>query len=377
MKKSLIIALSIFVASCSMQNDEAKTLEEKQALLGTKESELAAIEEEIETLKEEISEMDTTESNVATVVKVAELKEKSFSHHVELTGTVTSKENIMISAEAGGRIVGVPAEEGQKVSKGQILVRIENEAVGNQLAEAKTAFELAETTYKKRKNLWDQNIGSEIEYLQAKSNFESTRSRYAQIQTQYNNTMIKAPINGSVDVIEVNEGEFVSIGTPIVRVVDLAKVEIEAELSEQYMTNVHKGDSVLVKIPALGIELTAPVTFVSQVINPDNRSFKVKVNLDNKDGRIKPNVLANLMINDYTNDTAIVVPSKVITKDLKGDFVYVASNEGGELKAIKKYITKGKSSGPETEIKSGLEVGDKIITDGYNQVNNGETISIQ
>lgn len=375
MKKTLIIALSIFAASCA--NQEANTLEEKQALLGTKESELASLQQEIETLKEEISEMDTTASNVATVVKVAELKKKGFNHFVELTGTVTSKENIMISAEAGGRVVEVTAEEGQKVSKGQILVRIENEAVGNQLAEAKTAYELAETTYKKRKNLWDQNIGSEIEYLQAKSNYESTKSRYAQVQTQYDNTMIKAPINGSVDVIEVNKGEFVSIGMPIVRVVDLARVEIEAELSEQYMSNVHTGDSVEVKIPALGVQLTAPVTFVSQVINPNNRSFKVKVNLDNKNGLIKPNVLANLMIRDYQNQEAIVVPSKVITKDLKGDFVYVASNDNGEVKAEKKYIKKGRSSGPDTEIESGLQAGDKIITDGYNQVNNGEIISVQ
>ncbi len=375
MKRTLIIALSIFAVSCSTQ--QAETLEEKQALLGTKEAELATLQGEIEALKEEISEMDTTSSEIATVVKVAELKQRSFSHYVELTGTVTSKENIMISAEAGGRILSVPAQEGQKVSKGQILVRIENEAVSNQLAEAKTAFELAETTYKKRKNLWDQNIGSEIEYLQAKSNFESTRSRYAQIKNQYENTMIKAPIDGTVDDIQVNEGEFVSMGMPIVRVVDLAKVEIEAELSEQYMSKIHKGDSVKVRIPALGVELTAPVTFVSQVINPDNRSFKVKVNLDNKGGRIKPNVLANLMINDYKNDTAIVVPSKVITKDLKGDFVYVVSSEEGELKAVKRYIQKGKSSGPDTEIQSGLEAGDRIITDGYNQVNNGEKVNVQ
>lgn len=374
MKRIIIFALALIAVSCSTQ--KAETLEEKQALLGTKEGELATLQQEVEALKEEINAMDTTAGEEATAVTVAELKKKSFSHYVQLTGTVTSKENIMISAEAGGRIINVPAEEGQKVGKGQILVRIENEAVGNQLAEAKTAFDLAETTYKKRKNLWDQNIGSEIEYLQAKSNFESTRSRYAQIQTQYNNTMIKAPINGTIDAIQVNEGEFVSIGTPIVRVVDLAKVEIEAELSEQYMTNVKKGDSVKVKIPALGVALTAPVTFVSQVINPDNRSFKVKVNLDNKDGRIKPNVLANLMINDYRNDTAIVVPSNVIIKDLKGDFVFVAATENGELKAMKKYIEKGRSSGPDTEIKSGLKAGDKIITDGYNQVNNGETVSL-
>ena len=376
MKRIVVIALSIMAASCSMK--EAGTLEEKKSLLTQKEADLATLQGEIETLKADISELDTTqEVEVATRINVEEPKEQSFSHYVELTGTVTSKENIMISAEAGGRIVSIPAEEGQRVTKGQILVRIENEAVTNQLAEAKTAFELAEITYEKRENLWDQNIGSEIEYLQAKSNFESTRSRYGQVKTQFENTMIKAPINGSVDVIQVNKGEFVSVGSPIVRVVDLAKVEIEAELSEQYMSNVHKGDSVKVKIPALGIVLTAPVTFVSQVINPDNRSFKIKVNLDNKEGRIKPNVLANLMIRDYMNEKAIVVPSKVITKDLKGDFVYVASNEGGVLKAEKKYIKKGRSSGAETEIQSGLNEGDKIITDGYNQVNNGENVSVQ
>jgi len=377
MKRTIIFALSVVIASCSMQ--EPDSLEEKKNLLSEKEEKLASIEAEISELKAEIAKLDTSKSNKkdATRVEAMAIKPRQFNHYVDLTGTVTSEQNIMISAEAGGRVVSIPTSEGENVSKGTLLVRIENEAVANQLAEARTAFELAETTYRKRKNLWDQNIGSEIEYLQAKSNFESTRSRLAQTQSRYDNTVIKSPINGAVDDIRVNEGEFVSIGMPIVRVVDLQNVEIEAELSEEYLTSVEKGDSVKIRIPSLKIEMMAPISFVGQVINPDNRSFKIKVNLDNSEGRIKPNVLANMKIRDYKSEGALAVPSKVIAKDLKGDFVYAVSQENDRTVATKKYIEKGRSSGATTEILDGLKPGDKIIVAGYNQVNNGEIISVQ
>ena len=224
---------------------------------------------------------------------------------------------------------------------------------------------------------WQQNIGSEIEYLQAKNNFETAKSRYAQVQSQYNNTIIKAPISGTVDNIVVKQGEFVNMGREIVRVVDLERVEIEAELSEEYLPAIHRGDSVKVEIPALGITRMSPVTFVSQVINPDNRSFKIKINLQNRDGRIKPNVLANLLIRDYQNEEALVVPSQCIKKDLKGDFVLVSSTEEGETVAKKRYVQRGKSFGDKTEIKGGLEAGDEVITVGYDQLNDGDPVAIQ
>lgn len=374
MKKQFILLFAAaLLVSCEPNPD---TLEGKQALLEEKQKELAEIQEAVNKLETEISEMDTTAEDAATTVEIKDLTTETFEHFVKLTGTVTSKENIMISAETSGRVEAIPAAEGQKVSRGTVLVRIENEAVANQLQEAKSSFELAEITFQKRKKLWDQKIGSEIEFLQAKNAFETTKSRYAQVQTQYNNTIIKAPINGVVDDISVKEGEFVGMGSPIVRVVDLEKVEIEAELSEQYLKSIQKGDSVTVQIPALGITRKAPVTFVSQVINPDNRSFKIKVNLQNKDGQIKPNVLANLMIRDYKNDTAIVVPSTSINKDLKGDFVYLAIAKEGGMIAQKRYIKKGSSFGPSTEIIEGLKAGDQVITIGYNQVNDGEAISL-
>jgi RND family efflux transporter MFP subunit len=374
MKKHLILLLAaVLVISCQQNPD---SLEGKKAMLEEKQKELATLQEEVNLLEAEIAEMDTTATEEATSVEIKELSTETFEHFVKLTGTVSSKENIMISAETTGRVEAIPAVEGQKVSRGAVLVRIENEAVSNQLQEAKSSFELAEVTFQKRQKLWDQKIGSEIEYLQAKNAFETTKSRYAQIQTQYNNTVIKAPINGVVDDVAVKEGEFVSMGSPIVRVVDLEKVEIEAELSEQYLKAIKKGDSVKVEMPAIGITRMAPVTFVSQVINPDNRSFKIKVNLANKDGEIKPNVLANLMIRDYKNDSAIVVPSTSINKDLKGDFVYLAVQGSNGLTAEKRYVKKGSSFGATTEIKEGLKAGDKVITVGYNMVNDGEIISL-
>ncbi|HAD97157.1 MAG TPA: hypothetical protein DCG19_07100 [Cryomorphaceae bacterium] len=378
MKKQIILIASIvfLVAACQPQAEEG-SLEAKQQELSEKQEELSKLKAEITALEDQIAEMDTTQPERQARVEIREIKPAKFEHFVKLTGTVTSKENIMISAETSGRVEAIPANEGQKVAQGTVLVRIENDAVANQLQEAKSAFELAETTFRKRDNLWQQNIGSEIEYLQAKNNFETAKSRYAQVQSQYNNTIIKAPISGTVDNIVVKQGEFVNMGREIVRVVDLERVEIEAELSEEYLPAIHRGDSVKVEIPALGITRMSPVTFVSQVINPDNRSFKIKINLQNRDGRIKPNVLANLLIRDYQNEEALVVPSQCIKKDLKGDFVLVSSTEEGETVAKKRYIQRGKSFGDKTEIKGGLEAGDEVITVGYDQLNDGDPVAIQ
>lgn len=376
MKRVLYISAIALLAAC--QGAPENSLEAKQKTLQEKRKELSSLKTEIEKLETEIAELDTTQqADNGTLVETRKISRETFEHFVQLTGTVTSKENIMISAETNGRVEAIPANEGQKVSRGTVLVRIDNEALSNQLQEAKSSFDLAEVTYQKRKKLWDQNIGSEIEYLQAKNQYETSKSRYAQIQNQYDNSIIKAPINGTVDNISVKEGEYVNMGSPIVRVVDLEKVEVEAELSEEYLPAIHKGDSVKVEIPALGISRMSPVTFVSQVINPDNRSFKVKVNLQNKDERIKPNILANLMIRDYKNDTALVVPSNTIKKDLKGNFVYVVAEEEGQPIARKKYIKRGKSFGALTEIKDGLEPGDEVITAGFNQVNDGEPITLK
>jgi membrane fusion protein (multidrug efflux system) len=367
----LILALAI---SCEPSDDLAG----KQAQLDTKQKELSTLKEEISKLKAEIAELDTsTVVERTTKVKVEEVEASTFEHYVEITGTVTSEKNIMISAETNGQITDIKVEEGDEVTKGQILAVIDNETERRQLEEAQAVFDLAKTTYEKRKNLWDQSIGSEINYLQAKNNYETAKSRLEQARKRYRNTLVSSPISGTVDVIQINLGEMVAMGTPVIRVVDVDNVEIEAELSENYLASVKKGDSVRVAIPALGYQTMSQVSFVSQVINPNNRSFLIKVGVDNKKRLIKPNILANLMIRDYVKDSAIVVPSRVIGKDLRGDFLFLAvSDESGVERAEKRYVTRGTSFGEKTEILDGLNSADRVITAGYDEVNQNEAISI-
>lgn len=374
MKKLATFLILGIAVSCQPSDDLAG----KQAKLEEKQKELSALKEEISKLKTEVAEMDTTiVVERTTKVKIQELEATGFEHFVEITGTVTSEKNIMISAESNGQIIEIKVKEGSEVKKGQVLAIIDNETERRQLEEAQAVYDLAKTTYEKRKNLWDQSIGSEINYLQAKNNYETSKSRLEQTRKRYQNTLITSPIKGTVDVIEVNLGEMVAMGAPVIRVVDVDNVEIEAELSENYLASVKMGDSVHVSIPALGYKAMSQVNFVSQVINPNNRSFLVKVAIDNEDRLIKPNILANLMIRDYEKDSAIVVPSKAIGKDLRGDFMFLAiKDESGADRAEKRYVTRGTSFGEKTEILEGLRPGERIIIAGYDEVNQNEAITI-
>ncbi len=372
--KNICLVFTLLAAAACSQND----MEAKKAKLAEKAEAFAKLKEEIKVLEGELAAMDTTKvEKPKTPVQVKKIGNELFKHYVKITGTVTSKENILISAEANGKVKSISGVEGRKVSAGTVLVNLDSDMASATLREAKSRYDLAKITFEKRKNLWDQKIGSEIEFLQAEASFKSAKSQYENAQKGYDNTIIKSPISGTLDIVSVKKGELVSIGAPIARVVDLDKIEVEANLSEQYLASIKKGDSVRVEIAALGIEKKALVSFVSQVINPENRSFTVKINIPNKDGKVKPNVLAKLFIKDYENTQALVVPSNCINKDLKGDFVYVTKANNGIVAAHKKYITMGKSSKDDTEVANGLEEGDQVVTAGFNLVNEGEIVNVK
>ncbi len=376
MKKAISLSLSIAVVSACQQDPES--LEQRKKQLGEKQKQLTELKDEIKELKSEIASLDTiTEEGEITPVVIKKLAPENFEYYAKHTGIVDSRENILLSAEALGKVKAIKIVEGQKVSKGAILIELDNDAVANQLEEAKAMFDLAQTTFERRKVLWEQKIGSEIEYLQAESSYKSAKTRLGQIRAQYENTITRSPINGTIDNIRVNVGEFVRVGTPIGRVVDLSKIEIKAELSEIYLPNVKEGNIAKVNIPVLGIKQEVPVSFVSQVINPDNRSFTIKVRLDNEDNLIKPNALAELVIKDYQNENALVVPSMIINKDLKGDFVYITASEDNKKIAKKKYVKTGGSFKDMTEIKSGLNPGDEVIIIGYSEVHDGEEVALR
>jgi len=373
-KLSILLSLSLLVA-CN-QND-LPTLKKS---LTEKKTELKEIQVEIDSLEQRIARLDTTNIEVdvkLTPVKVKSMASEVFQHFVRLNATVSSKENVRLSAEGNGRVVSINVDEGDRIQKGATILRLESDFIEGQLQEAEAAFKLAKTTFERRQRLWKDSIGSEIEFLNAETNFKAAENRVKQARAQYENTFVKAPVSGTVDLITVNEGEFVGAGTPVARVVDLSNLELQTDLSEKYLKNVKVGDSVNVKIPSLGLEQKETVIFTSQYINPENRSFTVKVGLENSDAMIKPNLLAEIKLKDYENKEAFVLPSMAILKDLKGDYVYLAEAEDDGFIARKVYVQIGRSFGEKSEIESGLESGSKVIVAGASEVTDGQLVEIQ
>lgn len=371
-----ILTVSTVLAACQSPSGS----EDKAALLEEKKAQLTELKAEIEELQAGLDSAGGAKVEQSaedlTPVGLKQLTKRPFDHYLRLTGLVTSHQNVMISSEAMGRVTSIKVSEGDVVRKGQTLLILNNDAVRNQLSEAQASFELAETTFQRRRALWEDSIGSEIEYLSAKTNYEAARNRLGQIRAQLDNTIIKSPINGTVDKINVNEGEFLAMGAPVARVVDMANLEVETEISEEYLSAVNKGDTVKVTVPSLRIEQQQPIVFTGQYINPNNRSFRIKVDLDNQDAKIKPNLLAELAIRDYYNPEALVVPAIAIKKDLKGEYVFVLANKDGQSIAQKQYVEKGYSFGNRTEVLSGLKEGDQVVTAGFNQVSDNEAVRI-
>ncbi len=378
MKKLSLIAILGLLVACNQQPED---LEGLKASLSEKQTEMEALQVQIDSIEAKIAKLDTAVveegAKKLVPVKVAELSLQPFEHFVRLSATVSSKENVLLSAESSGRVVSLAAKEGDRVRKGEVILRLESDFIEGQLQEAEAAHKLAKTTYERRSRLWLDSIGSEIEFLSAETNYKAAANRLKQVKAQYENTFVKAPVNGTVDLIAVNEGEFVAPGTPVARVVDLSSLELETDLSESYLKAVKVGDPVQVNIPALNLSQEEKVIFTSQYINPENRSFTIKVGLNNRNALIKPNLLAEILLRDYRNEEAIVVPSMAIQKDLNGDYVYLSKGTAEGDKVFKTYIKRGKSFGEQTEITEGLKPGDKVITAGYNEVNDGLLVDLQ
>lgn len=373
-KLSILLSLSFLVA-CNQDK-----LAQLKKDLSEKQGNLKELQVEIDSLEQKIARLDTTKTEVVeqlTPVRVKDLSTEKFQHFVRLNATVSSKENVRLSAEGNGRVVSIEVDEGDRVSKGQTILRLESDFIQGQLQEAEAAFKLAKTTYERRARLWKDSIGSEIEYLNAETNFRAAENRVKQARAQFENTLVKAPVSGTVDLITVNEGEFVGAGTPVARVVDLSNLELETDVSEKYLKDIKVGDPVEVSIPSLGLKQEEKVLFTSQYINPENRSFTIKVGLKNSNALIKPNLLAEIKLKDYENPAALVLPSMAILKDLKGDYVYLAKAEDGGYIAQKQYVEIGRSFGDKSEIKAGLESGNRVIVAGASEVTDGQLVEIQ
>jgi membrane fusion protein, multidrug efflux system len=368
---TLFVTAAAFLAACSATTPE----DNKQARLDKLKKEHAELNKEIKELEEQIAkENPGAKTTKAKEVTVAELKPQSFDHYVSTQGFVESENNIMVSSKAMGVVERVFVHEGQQVTKGQVIAQIDNSVLAASIESMKSQLELANTVYERQKNLWSQKIGTEVQYLQAKTAKESLEKQLASLGEQYEMTKIKAPISGSVDDVRVKVGENIAPGAPAAIVVNNDVLKLTAKISEAYVTDIKKGNKVVINVPELKKQITGTVSFVGRNIDPLSRTFNVEVALK-PHADLRPNMTATVKVIFNTYDNAIVVPVNVIQTLNDQKVVYVAEKNGNQVIAKKKTVTVEGVYGNLAQVQ-GLNAGDKIITFGYQGLNDGEVIKI-
>ena len=367
-----VIAVAGILAACSAATPE----DDKQARLEKLKAEQTNLTKEIAKLESEIEKEtpDSLKTVKAKDVAVAELMPRLFHHYVKTQGQVESENNVMVSAKSMGVVTQVHVNEGDQVSKGQTLAQIDNSVIVRSIESMKAQLELATSVYERQKNLWDQKIGTEVQFLQAKTNKESLEKQLASLQEQNEMTRIKAPISGTVDNVSIKAGENIAPGMPAVRVVNNADLKLTARISEAFVTNIKKGNKVIVEIPELNKHLEARVTFVGRTIDPLSRTFDVEIDLPS-DPDLRTNMTATLKVIFRTEPSTIVVPVNIIQEINNEKIVYVAEKDGGHTVARRKTIKVEGVYGNEAQVE-GLASGDKLITVGYQGLNDGDFVKI-
>ncbi|MDY8136849.1 efflux RND transporter periplasmic adaptor subunit [Aquimarina sp. 2201CG5-10] len=386
MKKILIILSgSLLIISCGQNKTKSiDTIIEEGNLdaLRTKRTEIVA---EQQTIADQLSQLDEAIASLDTIKKLPLVttitaKDTIFNHYLELQGSVETKQNIVLYPEMGGVLTNVYVKEGQRVSKGQLLARIDDGGLSQQLSQLEVQAQLAKTTFDRQKRLWEQKIGSEIQYLQAKANYEAQENAVNQIKRQLAKTTVTSPFSGIVDDVIAEQGSVVAPSqTQLIRVVNLTNMYIETEVPESYVTSITNGKKVEVYFPVLGKTVETKIRQVGNYINPNNRSFKVEIEVPNKDRIIKPNLTAKVKINDYTNEKAILIPQNILSENSNGDqYTYVTSEKDAQnvAQAKRVIVETGKTQGDLIEILNGIKNGDALISEGARSVRDGQNVEI-
>lgn len=308
-------------------------------------------------------------------------QQQNFVHYLELQGVVKTKQNVLIYPEMQGTLQRVYVKEGQRVSKGQILATIDDGGLGSQLEQLKTQAELAKTTFERQKRLWEQKIGSEIQYLQAKTNFDAAENAVKQLQSQLGKSTIRAPFSGIIDDVIKDQGTVVAPGqaSEVFRIVNLSNMYIQVDVPETYISEITKGKEAKVYFPVLGDTIITKIRETGNFINPSNRSFSVEIPVPNKNGNIKPNLTAKVRLNDYSSENAILIPQSIISENAEGEqYTYITSEPNADSQAIvtRSIITTGKTQEGYVEVLTGITDGNYIVQEGARTVKDGQKVKI-
>ncbi len=365
-----LLGMSLILVACGPSSEEAQ--------LARLEGQRDALTEEIEILKQEIAQKSRpgVKREKLMNVKISQVEKGRFQHFIQVQGTVESDNNVLIASQSSGIVKKIHVNAGNKITKGQLLAELDGSILESSIAEVENGLKLAETIFERQQRLWDKNIGSEIEFLQARNNKVGLEKRLATLKEQYKMTKIFTPLSGTVDEILIKEGEMAVAGMGAVRVVQLSNLKIKVDLSEVYISRVKINDFVHVKIPATGREFDLSVDAVSQVIDPENRTFQIEMKVPKSEVGIKPNMLSVLTINDYTNDEALIVPLNIVQETGQEQFIFVAEQINGDWISRRRSINTGNSYIDRAEISSGLQEGEYVVTFGYQNLADGQKLAV-
>ena len=376
MKKSslhstvILTTLTIVLYACGSGSDKHAELEKLK-------KEQATLKEKITALEAEIAQSDTSKNDEKSkLVAIKEMKPETFKHYIEIQAKVDGDEDVIVSPESMGNITSLQVQAGDRVVKGQLLATIDDRMIRQGVAEAQTQLDLATQVFNRQKNLWDQKIGSEIQFLQAKTNKEALEKRVASLQEQLEMTRIKSPINGTVDQVDIKIGQAVAPGMPAFRVVNLNALKVTGEVAESFISKVNRGNETIISIPDMGKEINTKLDYAGRAINTPNRTFNVEVRLSPKDGELHPNMVAVMKIVDYSAASTFVVPIAAIQKSSDGEYVFVAVQEGGRLVAKRKKVSAGMIYNGMIEVREGLAEGDQVVTAGFQSIIEGDPIRL-
>ena len=379
------VLLAIFFISCGgnenqsieaiISSNDLKLIRAKRSAL---DKEKQTIDRQIKDLNGAIERLDSLKRN--PLVTALTIENKVFHHYLELQGNVKTKQNVLIYPEMPGTLEEIYVKEGQYVKKGQALGRIDDGGMAQQVAQLEATTALAKTTFERQEKLWAEKIGSEIQYLQAKTNYTASKNQLAQLKKQLGKSVLKAPFSGVIDDVIKEQGTVVAPGpgSEIFRIVNLSNMYIEADVPETYISYISKGKEVEIEFPVLDEKVKSSVRQTGNFINPANRTFKIEIGVPNSKKSIKPNLTAKLKINDYTNESAILIPQSIISENANGDqYVYLVTQMKDSIGIAKQIVVQtGKTQGDFIEILEGISAGDQLIEEGARSIKNGQKVKV-
>lgn len=380
MKKiiNLIIITASIITWQSCDNEKAEspiTLEDKQAVLAEKKQQLKSLQEEIELLQDDIISLSPELQEKSKLVDTMIIANSDFKRYIEIQGSVIADDVVNVVSEIPGRINYLKVREGDPIRKGQVIATVDMESVELQIAEIQTALSLASDVYDRQKRLWDQNIGSEVQFLQAKNNKERLEKSLESAQFQLTKSKIYAPISGVVDREILKLGEIASPGMPIVSLINTRKVKVNTDLPERFLKIIRKGDRVNLYFPSIDLEMTGRVSLMGRSIDPTNRTLNVEITPAKYSELLKPNLLAEIKILEKQEDNVVTIPVEYVLQLVNGqEFVYLADIQDDRIRAKRQLVETGDASGNDIIITSGLEPGTTIVSKGSRNISEGDLL---